>query len=370
MKQKRRTWLWVVLAVAVVIAVAAVSTYLTAPRAGGRMDPGATSPEGTRALVTLLREHGVDVITAGTIDDVERAARPGTLLVVAQTMYLSGDDQLQRLAKAPGDLLLIEPVAKTREALAPQLKLGDADAFGGGEPDCELPEAIQAGETQLGATNTFEAAGDTPVARCYRGAVARYHDDGRTVTAVGTAEFMSNSGLLKEGNAALAMNLAGTQPRMIWYAPQHFEGESGGDASLFSLLPKQVSWVVLQLFLVVALLAAWKARRLGPLVAESMPVVVRASETVEGRGRLYRSRRARDRAADALRTATLQRLLPRLGLTAAAQPPAVAAAVAARCGGDAPAHGRTLFGPPPSTDSDLVHLANQLDDIERQVAQS
>ena len=44
--------------------------------------------------------------------------------------------------------------------------------------------------------------------------------------------------------------------------------------------------------------------------------MVRASETVEGRGRLYRSRRARDRAADALRTATLQRLLPRLGLGA------------------------------------------------------
>ena len=34
-----------------------------------------------------------------------------------------------------------------------------------------------------------------------------------------------------------------------------------------------------------------------------LPVVVRASETVEGRARLYRSRRARDRAADALRTA-------------------------------------------------------------------
>ena len=29
-----------------------------------------------------------------------------------------------------------------------------------------------------------------------------------------------------------------------------------------------------------------------------------------------------------------------------------------------------LFGPPPATDTDLVNLANALDNIERQVAQS
>ncbi len=110
------------------------------------------------------------------------------------------------------------------------------------------------------------------------------------------------------------MNLAGTQPRVIWYAPQHSEGESSGGATIFDLIPDHVTWIVLQLCLVVLLLALWKGRRIGPLVAEQLPVVVRASETVEGRGRLYRSRRAGDRAADALRTATLQRLLPRLGL--------------------------------------------------------
>ena len=52
------------------------------------------------------------------------------------------------------------------------------------------------------------------------------------------------------------------------------------------------------------LLALWQARRLGPVVAERLPVVVRAAETVEGRGRLYRARRARDRAAAALRAAS------------------------------------------------------------------
>ena len=89
-----------------------------------------------------------------------------------------------------------------------------------------------------------------------------------------------------------------------------------------------------QLCLVVLLLALWKGRRIGPLVAEQLPVVVRASETVEGRGRLYRSRRASDRAADALRTATLQRLLPRLGLGPNADPTAIVQTIAQRSGQD------------------------------------
>ena len=192
------------------------------------------------------------------------------------------------------------------------------------------------------------------------------------MTVVSAEDFMTNSGLLKDGNAALAMNLVGSHPRVIWYAPQHSEteGESGGGAGIMDLIPAQVGWIVLQLCLAIALVAVWKGRRIGPLVAEPLPVVVRASETVEGRGRLYRSRRARDRAAEALRTATLQRVMPRIGLGHDAQPPAVVAAVAERCGSSTEAVTHILFGPPPASDHDLVNLAHELDNIERQVAHS
>ncbi len=134
--------------------------------------------------------------------------------------------------------------------------------------------------------------------------------------------------------------------------------------------PPAVRWIIFQLCLAIALVALWKGRRLGPLVAERIPVVVRASETVEGRGRLYRSRRARDRAADALRTATLQRILPRLGLANNAEPPAIVSALAQRCGQYPQTLAHNLFGPPPQSDDDLVNLARELDNIERQVAQS
>jgi hypothetical protein len=185
---------------------------------------------------------------------------------------------------------------------------------------------------------------------------------------------MTNGSLLKEGNAALAMNIAGDRARLIWYAPQRPQGDRSADATVAELIPDAFFWVVAQLCLVTALLALWQGRRLGPLVAEKLPVVVRASETVEGRARLYRSRRARDQAAAALRTATLQRVTPRLGLGINPSENAVVAAVGplirTRRGGDEPTVHRILFGPPPDTDSDLFGLAQALDDIERQVSQS
>lgn len=368
-RQRWRTGRWLVLAIIVVGVVFTVSTLLTAPRPGGRMDPAATSSEGAHALVTLLREHGVDVIVADDIAGVERAARPDSLVLTVQTRHLVDADVMRRLAAVPGDRLVVDPISRTRETLAPEVRRS-AEGTAGGSPDCDLREATRAGDVQFGASDTFEASGDVPVTKCYEGAVVRYTDAGRTVTVVGSADFMTNAGLLKQGNAALAMNLAGSQPRVIWYAPQRSEGDSSGAATISDLIPANVKWLVLQLCLVVLLLAVWKGRRLGPLVAEHLPVVVRASETVEGRGRLYRSQRAGDRAADALRTATLQRLVPRLGLGPTADRAAIVATIAQRCGQDAGAVGHILFGPPPATDDDLVNLANALDDIERQVAQS
>ena len=370
--QRWRGARWVLLALVVIVGVAALSTYLTAPRPGGPMDPQSTSPEGAHALVTLLSEHGVEVISAGDVAAVEAAARPDTLILVAQTFYLFDDELLRRLASLPGDRLLVAPVSRTREELAPEIRLDGATTFGDSEPDCDLREATRAGNVHFGLSDAYNAAGNVPVTRCYGGALIRYTHNGREVTVVSGDEFMMNSGLLKEGNAALAMNLAGSHPRVIWYAPQHSEteGESGGGAGVSDFIPAQVGWIVLQLCLVVALVAVWKGRRIGPLVAEQLPVVVRASETVEGRGRLYRSRRARDRAAEALRTATLQRMMPRIGLGHDAQPPAVVSAVAEQCGLNPQAVAYTLFGPPPASDPDLVNLAHELDNIERQVAQS
>lgn len=364
--RRRRSWRWVLATLLVLAVIAGVDAYLSAPRPGTRMDAASTDPDGAHALVALLRDGGVDVVVADHIADVESAARPDALILVAQSQYLA-DSVLDRLARIRSDLLLVEPTTEARKALLPGVRISGTNGFDS-DPNCTLREAVRAGSVRFGRATTFESEDGRAMTRCYDGALIRFRDGGRAITAVGSTDFMTNGSLLQAGNAALAMNLAGGRPRLIWYAPHFVEGESSSKATVLDLIPANVYWVVGQLAVVVLLVAVWRGRRPGPLVAEELPVVVRASETVEGRGRLYRSRRARDRAAAALRTAALQRLTPKLGLAGGATPEAVVSTAAQRTGSDPGWVSYHLFGPPPTTDHDLLQLARALDDIERQVA--
>ncbi|WP_062909000.1 DUF4350 domain-containing protein [Mycobacterium avium] len=364
--RRRRSWRWVLATLLVLAVIAGVDAYLSAPRPGTRMDAASTDPDGAHALVALLRDGGVDVVVADHIADVESAARPDALILVAQSQYLA-DSVLDRLARIRSDLLLVEPTTEARKALLPGVRISGTNGFDS-DPNCTLREAVRAGSVRFGRATTFESEDGRAMTRCYDGALIRFRDGGRAITAVGNTDFMTNGSLLQAGNAALAMNLAGGRPRLVWYAPHFVEGESSSKATVLDLIPANVYWVVGQLAVVVLLVAVWRGRRPGPLVAEELPVVVRASETVEGRGRLYRSRRARDRAAAALRTAALQRLTPKLGLAGGATPEAVVSTAAQRNGSDPGWVSYHLFGPPPTTDHDLLQLARALDDIERQVA--
>jgi hypothetical protein len=115
------------------------------------------------------------------------------------------------------------------------------------------------------------------------------------------------------------------------------------------------------------LVALWRGRRLGPVVVEPLPVVVRATETVEGRARLLRAARARGTAAAALREASVARLSDVLGAGTAASPPVVVDAVCRRTGRTSGEVEALLFGDAPGDDAGLVRLANDLDGLEESV---
>ncbi|WP_341829978.1 DUF4350 domain-containing protein, partial [Streptomyces hainanensis] len=241
-------------------------------------------------------------------------------------------------------------------------------------PDCGLPAATSAGSALLGgrryqvpadATGCYQAAGMPTLAVLPTGT-----GDGDTVL-LGAAEPLHNEHLAEYGNAALTLQLLGSRPHLVWYLPTAEEAPAVEDQrTLLDLLPPGWRWATLQLLIAALLAALWRARRLGPVVTEPLPVVVHAAETTEGRARLYHQAGARDRAADALRTATRARLAPLVGVppSAAHAPDALPAAVAAHAGEPAAAVHELLFGPPPADDRDLVRLADTLDALERRVS--
>jgi hypothetical protein len=197
--------------------------------------------------------------------------------------------------------------------------------------------------------------------------LVQYTAGGRTVTLLGSGVPLTNRYLASRGDAALALNLLRGSPRVAWLVPRLPPAVATGPKSLFQEIPGPAYLVTLQLCIAVALTALWRARRFGPLVAEPLPVVIRASETVEGHGRLYRSRRARGRAAAVLRAAARSRISTRLALPPDLEPDAACAAIADRTGRDRAEIRAVLYGPDPRDDAALVALGRDIDRLEGEV---
>ncbi|MFC4470732.1 DUF4350 domain-containing protein [Streptomyces xiangluensis] len=346
----------------------------------GSLDPRSVDPNGSRAVAELLADRGVFTRVVTTLDDARNAAGPDTTLLVAAPDLLT-DRQQTRLHSAftnsGGRTVLVAPGIPSVGSLAPGITADPTPSYDSTlPPGCALPAAQRAGTADTGGIRYTTTAPDAD--SCYLSdglptllRVPALEGDGDTVV-VGAPDILHNDRLDEQGNASLALQLLGSRPHLVWYLPSLSDNSAtdAGDRSFFDLIPSGWLWGSLQLFIAAALAALWRARRLGPLVPERLPVAIRASETVEGRARLYRKSNARDRAAAALRSTTRTRLAPLVGLSPsqAHAPEALLPALSARLHGDGQSSPHSLlFGPPPRDDAALIHLADQLDALEREV---
>ncbi|MER5872881.1 DUF4350 domain-containing protein [Streptomyces sp. NPDC002044] len=379
----------VLIVLAVLLGGAVATAALNSGSRHGHLDPRSADPSGSRAVAELLKERGVTTRVVTTAREAAAAAGPGTTLLVTSPDLL-GATQRTALRSAMdlsgGRTVLLAPSGPSLPALAP-----GARSQGSAHPDvlaprCTLPAATSAGRATTGSGVRYTALPGATA--CYPSSghptllvIPAGRTGGETVL-LGSETPLLNDSLAKEGNASLALQLLGSRPELVWYLPSladsdpddGTDGPDGGEKSLFELIPAGWSWALLQLFVAGALAALWRARRLGPLVTERLPVVIRASEATEGRARLYRKAGARDRAATVLRAATRERLAALVGVppTRAHDPASLVPAVSARltavaASGDVTA---LLFGTTPSDDAALVALADHLDALEREVRTS
>src|SRR5690606_2563116 len=133
--------------------------------------------------------------------------------------------------------------------------------------------------------------------------------------------------------------------------------EAVGDDTLASLTPTWVTPAIMLLLIAGIVIAIARGQRFGPLVAETLPVTVRASETMLGRARLTAKAADAAHAAEALRDGTLRRLAKRLSLTERSRPTEIADAAADRLRIPRGSLQQLLTGPLPETDADLIDAA-------------
>jgi len=392
----RRRWYRVAIPFGVLLAllvVTAVAYYSEEPnlRDPGTLSPGGTGPDGSSRLAELLIDRGVPVRHVATTDDALSAVEAGgdAVVFIPAPGFVS-PMVTSIIGDLPGDhrVVLVAPGSLhtwfTDPAVATAGRRWAARAV---QPGCDLPEAVAAGRaTALRNRYAFAADPAGPGAlSCYGGGLVRTGVGDAEVVMIGASDPFRNGRIGEHGNAELAVGLLSARDRVIWIDVHSFDLElnlrwprlerperplwdrTGGNllADLLAGYPPGVLAGLALAAVLAVLVALARARRLGPPVSEPLPVVVPAVEAVSGRGRLYQRTQGREVALEAVRAAALRRLAQVVDLPSVPAPDrdALADAVAARTGQPVHRVRFTLYGPPPTTDEELLLAVADVDHL-------
>lgn len=364
------------LAIAALLLLALAALMLTTSRRTGYLDPGAVDPSGSRAVANVLGAQGVRVTDVRTTADVAANARAATVLVTDSTLLTAGmiSDVLDA---APARLVLIDPPpgSPALDRLAAGIEFVDPAGDDAVEPRCRWEDARRAGGAELPGTRydarawipAGEACYDSPESAALVVIPARA---GRPeVVILGSAHPLTNAGLDAQGNAALALGLLGSRSELVWWRPVPSDPALAGQAgaSISELIPPWVVPVLIEVLVACGLVAWWRSRRLGRLVVEPLPVVVRSGETTAGHARLLHAHHARAEAAVHLRARARERIRVRLALPLGTSETQLVAAATARSRRSPETVGSLLYGPEPTTDAHLVALGHDLEALMLEV---
>ncbi|MFC7406380.1 DUF4350 domain-containing protein [Georgenia alba] len=375
-RRTRRRRLVTVAVVVVFVGLATVAALMEQRTSDRPFAPDNPAPGGAMAVAEILRDQGVDVTEAGSWAELTHEAGPRTTVFVPDAQRLR-PGQYDDLVGTGADVAIAG--YPWNDEVLQDLPVDAEPGSGQGVTvaECSDPDARAASRIALGgpvllprtaadATVCFPASGTTPGA----GGYAVWSADQAQVRYLGDHTLLTNERLASHGHAALALRMLGHHETLLWYMPSTVADTSPEPGPQAPLVPPAATWVLWTLLAAAAVLGVGQARSLGPVVAEVMPVVVRAAETTRGRGRLYRRGRARGHAAESLRAGTASRLAHTLGLPRSADRPTLVDAVARATGRDRTDVDNLLYGTAPTDDRGLLTLSAMLDDLEREVHRS
>jgi hypothetical protein len=354
-------------AIAAAAVVAVLVTALLARHSteqSARLDPDNPGGDGAQAVARVLADQGVDVTVARSADALDRSSADASTTIVVTSASHLGRSTTARLLQHQGRAELV--VVAPGPGLVRQLGL---DTFPSPvQPDRAVGGGCAPYDGLALKVTTADAYDSDGCFRAKEGVLLAQPRPG--LTLLGAPDALTNDQVLAGDNAAVALRLLGQRERLVWYVPDLADLRGGDGISLAGLLPDWLGPAVWVLGAAGVALVLWRSRRLGPLAREPMPVEVKAVETTRNLGRLYRRSGDRAHAADALRSATRDRISARLRLPRRVAPDQLVSTVADRTGRPA-AEVEDLLGygaAPPAHDRDLTDLARRLTELDREVS--
>lgn len=344
---KRHPWaFWRV----VVLLLLVVSVFLASRQSTNAtwFDPDNPGPDGGQAVARVLSQTGVEVTPVRSMNDLMNSEPSAQ-----DTILISDPDELD-----PEQLQDIEDHFSSAYRIV--LLAPDPGLLGEPYPDeqgsgCTIDWLDGLKSAQRYTDMTYDDSSGHACLTRESGYAAVQLDN--NVLLLGATGAIANDSVLKADNAAIGLRALGGSKHLLWFSGDATTAEGRGG------IPWPDWWRPMIAVLAAATVALmlWRGRRLGRLVREPLPVVVPAQETTNARGRLYRKAKDTDRAGRALREATRTRVAAYLGN------PDVVRAAATQTGRPEQEIATLLLDGHVASDAELVHLANELTTLERQV---
>jgi hypothetical protein len=327
-------------------------------------DPSSTEPDGTRALVDVLRslDTRVDVGDASPGPDTDAT------LVLRDGMNDARRRALVSWMKAGGTLVVADQDSELNpfRAASPSI-VGNVDRDL--TRHCSVPALSRVAHVR--APSAVLLRPRPPAVGCFTSGddawlVTERRGRGNLVVLGGPQAF-TNGALDDADNGVLAVSLLAPRPggrALVVGLP----GPGRGRRTLVDLISPHVKLALLQLAVAFLLYALWRARRLGRPVSETVPVEIAGSELVAAVGRLMQRAGAGDHAAEVVRDGVRRSIAQRLGLSPAASVDEVSVAVADRTGRDAGAVRALLGSDGTIEERELVALTQNAEWLSREVS--
>lgn len=345
---------------AIIIGLLALSIITLQGRGNQQaMHPDSVSPDGAGALGSIIEDRGATITVVRTAD--EALDHEGTILVWDPFSLLT-ERERESLIESGRPV-----VAVMDEGRGASLWLtGNPRAFSSSSatptgPNCSVDwvsdlDAID-GATWGIDTNNIPATGCFPVTSGHYLAVEG------NVSAFASPEVFTNDYLDRAHNAAVAIRALGHTDSVSWIIPT----ETTATDSSISAVPPALTGALAG-FAIAALWYGICVRRpVGPLIPESLPVIVPSAESARGRARLYERGGNAGHAGKALRAGTIARVAARLGIPSEATPENVISRISEASGWHPDRVSHVLYGPPPTTDRELVDLAHELTALTKEL---
>jgi Domain of unknown function (DUF4350) len=365
-----RRYRWAIGLVAAAVLIALVSGR--PPSSPKSLDPNSTQPDGTKALVLLLRALG-DHVTTGATTPTSTPAGNGYALLLHDHLNNTDRNSLIDWVDRGNTLVLTDPASPLAQVTA-DTSPNDQLFFGPAQP--QLASACVAEAQPLDAVAdiqpeggqlfrpTSEQLGCFPFGNGYY-MVARTQGSGTVVVAGGPGMWI-NANLGRADNSVLAAALLAPSPG----SSVTFIGSSrigGGSTGLFGLIAPRLKELFWELVIAFLLIVLWRARRLGRPISEPLPVELPGSELVVAAGSLLHEGGHRARAVELLRRDLRTVISRQLGFERGINDETLAQLTADRTGISEAFLLDALAGPLPSSDGDLVRVCQAIETIRREV---